>query len=178
LLYSPEDPTRASPFFWAFRKAYPKNADQIFSITDAIPAPIKVVGPAYQQIEFSASSQTGNFISRVKVATLGGLATSIMTTRGSIVKAEGLDGLRLRIETTKPEESTILEKLGPLGSAINDNSPAFPSGEVLERVKPGSSEVVMRTTFCDNGLRISRSEDRPSEPFVWRRRSFASFEPM
>ncbi|CAB9523925.1 PAP_fibrillin [Seminavis robusta] len=178
LLYSPEDETRASPFFWAFSKAYPTNADQIFSITDAIPAPIKEVGPAYQQIEFSASSQTGSFISRVKVATLGGLATSMMTTRGSIIKAEGLDGLRLKIETTKPEESTILQKLGPLGSTINENAPPFPSGEALERVQPGSSEVVMLTTFCDDGIRISRNADKPAETFVWKRSSFASFEPM
>lgn len=179
LLYSPEDETRASPFFWAFRRAYPTNADQIFSITDSIPAPIKETGPAYQQIDFSASSQTGIFISRVKVATLGGLATSMMTTLGAITQAEGLDGLRLKIETTKPEDSTIVKTLfGPLGSTINENAPAFPSGEALERVQPGSSEVIMRTTFCDDGLRISRNEDRLDEVFVWKRRSFASFEPM
>ena len=179
LLYSPEDETRASPFFWAFRKAYPTNADQIFSITDNIPAPIKEVGPATQQIDFSASSQTGSFVSRVKVATLGGLATSIMTTRGVITKAEGLDGLRLKIETTKPEDSTIVKTLfGPLGNTINENAPAFPSGEALERVAPGSSEVVMRTTFCDDGIRISRNDDRPREVFVWRRKSFASYEPL
>lgn len=179
LLYSPEDETRASPFFWAFRNAYPTNADQIFSITDAIPAPIKEVGPATQQIDFSASSQTGNFVSRVKVATLGGLATSMMTTRGAITKAEGLDGLRLKIETTKPEDSTIVKTLfGPLGNTINESAPPFPSGEALERVKPGSSEVVMRTTFCDDGIRISRNDDRPKEVFVWKRRSFASYEPL
>ena len=179
LLYSPEDDTRASPFFWAFRKAYPTNADQIFSITDWIPAPIKEVGPAYQQIDFSASSQTGNFVSRVKVATLGGFATSMMTTRGLITNCEGLDGLRLKVETTKPEDSTIVKTLfGPLGNTINESAPPFPSGDALERVKPGSSEVVMRTTFCDDGIRISRNDDRPRDAFVWRRRSFASFEPV
>lgn len=179
LLYSPEDVTRASPFFWAFRKAYPANSDQIFGITDAIPAPIKEVGPAYQQIDFSASSQTGSFISRIKVATLGGLATSIMTTRGVITRAEGLDGLRLKIETTKPEDSTFVKTFfGPLASTINESAPPFPSGEALERVAPGSSEVVMLTTFCDDGLRISRNEDRPKEVYVWKRRSFASFEPL
>lgn len=179
LLYAPEDETRASPFFWAFRKAFPTNADQIFAITDSIPAPVKEIGPAYQQIEFSASSQTGNFISRVKVATLGGLATSEMTTRGRIVGIEGIDGVRLKVETTKPEDSTIVKTLfGPLGSTINENAPRFPSGEALERVQPGSSEVVMRTTFCDEGLRISRNEERPDKLFVWKRKSFATFDSM
>ena len=78
---SPEDVTRASPFFWAFRKAFPDQSDEIFSITDAIPAPIKEVGPAYQTIELDNGTNSGKLVSRVKVATLGGLATSMMTTR-------------------------------------------------------------------------------------------------
>ena len=178
LLYSPEDVTRSSPFFWAFRKAFPDESDQIFGITDAIPAPVKEVGPAYQHIDLDVSndgrSASGSFVSRVKVATLGGMATSIMTTRASVVGVEGLDGIRLRIDSTKPEESTILKKFGPLGEFINTNAPPFPSGAALEQVAPGSSEVVMRTTFCDEGLRISRNEDRFSEPFVWRRKGFGN----
>lgn len=81
LLYSPEDVTRSSPFFWAFRQAFPEQSDEIFAITDAIPAPLKEVGPAFQEIELNEGTQTGTFVSRVKVATLGGLATSMMTTR-------------------------------------------------------------------------------------------------
>jgi hypothetical protein len=177
LLYSPEDATRSSPFFWAFRKAFPENSDQIFGITDSIPASLKEIGPTFQTIEMNSSQQTGRFISKLQVATLGGMATSIMTTRGSIVGIEGLDGIRLRVETTKPEDSTLVTKLfGPLGDIINENLPAFPSGEALERAMPGSSEVVMRTTFCDEGLRISRNDERPSEVFVWRRREFSTFD--
>lgn len=141
---------------------------------------MKEVGPAYQHIDFEVSndgrSASGSFVSRVKVATLAGMATSIMTTRASIVGIEGLDGIRLRIESTKPEESTVLKKLGPLGEFLNTNAPPFPSGEALEAAAPGSSEVVMITTFCDEGLRISRNEDRFSEPFVWRRKAFGSSE--
>lgn len=114
------------------------------------------------------------FVSKVKVATLGGAATSIMTTRASIVNVEGLEGLRLKIETTKPEESTVLQKLGPLGQLINDNSPPFPSGEALEKVQPGSSEVIMQTTFCDEGLRVSRNDDKYNDVYVWQRKSFGS----
>lgn len=124
-----------------------------------------------------AASQSGRFISRVKVATLGGMATSIMTTRATIVGIDGVDGIRLKIETTKPEESTIVKTLlGPLGDVVNENAPPFPSGEALEAVRPGSSEVVLRTTFCDEGLRITRDGERPTDIYVWRRREFASFD--
>ena len=111
----------------------------------------------------------GTLVSRVKVATLGGVATSIMTTRCSVLSSDGSDGLRLKVESTKPEDSTILQKLGPLGQIINSSSPPFPSGEALERVAPGSSEVVVRTTYCDEGLRISRNDERAEDVFVWRR---------
>jgi len=174
LLYSPEDMTRSSPFFWAFAQAFPNNSDQIFGITDAIPAPIKEVGPAYQTIDLTEGSSTGKFVSRVKVATLNGIATSIMTTRADITGAIGVDGLTIRIDTTKPEESTALKSLGPLGSLLNDNLPPFPSGQALEQVVPGSSTVIMRTTFCDDGLRISRDDTKYEEPYVWRRRKFSA----
>lgn len=178
LLYSPEDATRSSPFFWAFAQAFPDNADQIYSITDAIPAPIKEVGPAYQTIELSESGDrvtiTGKLVSRVKVATLNGFATSIMTTRADITGSIGLDGLTIRVDTTKPEDSTALQLLpGPLGTLVNDNLPAFPSGDALEQIQPGSSTVTMRTTFCDDGLRISRNDAKYDDVYVWRRREFS-----
>jgi hypothetical protein len=183
LLYSPEDATRSSPFFWAFAQAFPDNADQIFSITDAIPAPIKEVGPAYQTIELSESSDrvtmTGKLVSRVEVATLNGFATSIMTTRADITGTIGLDGLTIRVDTTKPEDLTALQLLpGPLGTLVNDNLPAFPSGDALEQIQPGSSTVIMRTTFCDDGLRISRNDAKYDDVYVWRRREFSDTEDL
>ena len=63
-VYSLEDLTRSSPFFWAFRRAFPDQSDQIFGITDAIPAPVKEVGPAFQTIDMDANT----LVSRVKVA--------------------------------------------------------------------------------------------------------------
>jgi hypothetical protein len=167
LIYASDDITRSSPFFWAFRRAFPDSSDQIFGITDSIPAPIKIVGPATQAIELDSSSR-GTLVSRVKVATLGGVATSIMTTRATIIGAEGVDGLKVKVESTKPEDSTILKKLGPFGDFINSNSRPFPSGEALESVAPGSSEVSMVTTYLDEGLRITRNKDRSDKDvFVW-----------
>ncbi|KAL7471228.1 hypothetical protein ACHAXS_011523 [Conticribra weissflogii] len=177
LIYSSDDITRSSPFFWAFRRAFPDTSDQIFGITDAIPAPLKEVGPATQTIDIDSTVRpvTGTFVSRVKVATLGGAATSMMTTRCTVLGADGLDGLRLRVDSTKPEDSTVLRKLGPLGELVNSSSPPFPSGEALERVAPGSSEVILRTTYCDEGLRVTRNDDRlDKDVFVWKRVKFGS----
>ena len=154
LIYSSDEITRSSPFFWAFRAAFPDSSDQIFGITDSIPAPIKLTGPAKQTLDIDSSARpvTGTLVSRVKVATLGGIATSMMTTTCTVLSADGLDGLRLRVETTKPEDSTLLQKLGPLGEFVNSAAPPFPSGEALELVAPGSSEVVVRTTYCYDGI--------------------------
>ena len=177
LIYASDDVTRSSPFFWAFRRAFPDSSDQIFGITDMIPAPIKEVGPATQTIDVDSAARpvTGTLVSRVRVATLGGVATSMMTTRCTVLNADGLDGLRVKVESTKPEDSTILQKLGPLGEFVNSSAPPFPSGEALEQVAPGSSEVVLRTTYCDEGLRVTRNEDRKDEDiFVWKRVGFGS----
>jgi hypothetical protein len=192
-LHAPIDMTRSSPFFWALEQAFPEQQQsdlvrQVYSITDAIPSPWKEVGPAYQiitldEIGGGGGRVVGKLISRVKVATLKGMATSIMTTRSDIVDSVGVDGLKLRIDTTKPEESTVITTLfpGPLGNWIKDNAvPPFPSGEVLERIQPGSSTVIMRTTFCDESIRISyNTNNDPSyyrQPFVWRRCRFAGSE--
>lgn len=175
LVYTPTDTTRSSPFFWAFRRAFPDTSDQIFDITDSIPAPLKEVGPATQTIDIESKT----LVSRVKIATLGGAATSIMTTRCDILGSGGSDGsnddLRIRVLSTKPEDATIVTKvLGPfLGEYVNSSSPPFPSEHALETVAPGSSEVVIKTTYCDEGLRITRNADRPKEDvFVWKRVKF------
>ena len=101
-----------------------------------------------------------------------------MTTRADITGSVGVDGLTIRIDTTKPEDSTALKNLGPLGSILNDNLPPFPSGQALENVVPGSSTVTMKTTFCDDGLRISRNDAKYDEPYVWRRRKFSGVEDL
>lgn len=166
--------TRSSPFFWAFKQAFPEKADQIFGITDSIPSPFKDVGPAIQTIDMNESA-SGTLVSRVKVATLGGMATSMMTTKAKIIGPQGYDGLELQVETTQPEESTIVKTLlGPLASVVEGSLPAFPSGDALEQIMPGSSRVVMKTTFCDETLRISRNAYEPNGIFVWTRKSFGA----
>jgi hypothetical protein len=36
----------------------------------------------------------------------------------------------------------------------------------------------MRTTFCDESLRVSRNDDRWDEAFVWRRKAFAMYDEL
>lgn len=168
LLYSPEDETRSSPFFWAFRRAFPDQSDIFFSLTDSIPAPIKEIGPSFQTIDLNSKT----LVSRVKVATLNGLATSIMTTRCTILGEQGLDGLKLQVDSTKPEDSSLLKRFGPLGRFLNDNSEPFPSGQALEILVEDASRVCMLTTFCDEALRVSRNQDKFGDVYVWKRKSF------
>jgi len=174
LIYASEDITRSSPFFWAFRNAFPSSSNEIFSITDAIPPPIKEVGPATQVISLNEENGTGTLVSRVKVATLAGFATSIMTTRCSIASIVSSDTIRLIVDTTKPEDSTILKSLGPLGNFINENSLPFPSGRALEQAKKGSSEVLLQNTFCDETMRIACNKEGLGDVYVWIREGFIS----
>jgi hypothetical protein len=202
LLYGTDEITRSSPFFTAFRQAFPDSADQIFGITDRIPAPWKETGPAYQEIELgggggssssnnpAAAGVVGRLVSRVKVATLGGQAKSIMTTRCTILTA-GNDGgnnaaasWTLQVDTTKPEESTILKTLlgEALAKTVNANLlPPFPSGMALERVMPGSSQVAWQNPFCDESIRISRYGNNNSNNgdfCIWKRKEFSLYDPL
>lgn len=102
----------------------------------------------------------------------------ILNHRGTIAGFDGIDGIRIRVETTKPEDSTAVKTFfGPLmGDQVNTILPPFPSGEALERVQQGSSEAALKSTFCDEGLRISRYAAKYDDVYVWRRKGFASSE--
>lgn len=77
----------------------------------------------------------------------------MMTTRAKTIGDQGLDGICLKIETTKPEDSTIFQTLfGPPGEKLQETSPPFPSVEALEGVKTGSSEVLLTTRHCNESL--------------------------
>jgi hypothetical protein len=186
LLYGTDEITRSSPFFTAFRQAFPDSAVQIFDITDNIRTPWKETGPAYQEIELNDSSGSGasggRLVSRVKVATLGGKATSIMTTRCTILAGDGSNGSwTLQVDTTKPEESTILKTLFGefLAKTVDANLlPPFPSGMALERVMPGSSQVVWQNPFCDESMRISRYGTSTNDFCIWQRKEFSLYEPL
>jgi hypothetical protein len=88
LLWSNDDVTRASPFFWAFRKATKDLKDpfgllgqellseSIFKITDNIP--LKTVGPCWQT--FSGDSLKSEVVVEVGLKSSFSISSSVMTT--------------------------------------------------------------------------------------------------
>jgi len=158
LLFSDDDKTRASPFFWAFKKAFGKaTAGKVFAVTDAIPSSIKKIGKAKQYVDSS-----GSLVSQVEI--ISPIGQSLMTTssRWSWSPASD-DMLELRIEKTQVLESTVQQLLrlpAPFG--------AFPSGAALELVSPGSSTVSLQNLYLDSDLRVSRNP-LDDKIFIWTR---------
>ena len=167
LLHTTTDRTRSSPFFASFTSAIgEEKSKQIYSITDSIPSPLKSVGEATQTFEEDESlASRGTLVSRVVISALGGLSSSVMTSRCSY-SAEGSD-LQIKVLTTKPEESTIVSLLpDPLKSAA-ESFPAFPSGEALRMANGGADvEITSEEVYVDDFCRVNRMG---GEMFVWER---------
>ena len=162
LLYTDDEPTRSSPFFWAFKKAFgdtpipvsfagKKNfADGVFAVTDSIPSTLKKIGPAMQFV-----SADGSLISQVEI--ISPIGTSLMTTTSRWSRTSpGSEVVELRVLKTQVLESSIARLLN-LPSSNPLISSGFPSGAALEIASPGSSTVSMEVLFIDDTLRISRN---------------------
>lgn len=161
LAWASDDVTRSSPFFWAFRQAFPDTADQIFGITDSVPNQLKGLGPATQTISANEGPEEGALISRVQIKAFPDLPvplSSTMITTAAIIGRTPTK-LSLRVQDTRVREATL-----PLW----DQTLPFPSGQALELVKKGSSEVIMTTIYLDDRVRISRN-DADGSTFVWKR---------
>ncbi|KAG8457249.1 hypothetical protein KFE25_011491 [Diacronema lutheri] len=167
LVYATEAVYRASPFFAAFRGltrgvdavARPLGApnaalsEAIFRITDGVP--FKEVGVARQTINAT------HLVSRVELSinlfdALVPRAGSVMTSTAAILAPTGGGGAarvaRLRVEQTRVLDSS----LGALLPFLALDRLAFPTADVFERLRPGSSEVRLETTFLSHTLRVSR----------------------
>jgi hypothetical protein len=164
LMYIDEDVTRASPFFWSFRKALkgiedpfkivgPKLlSESIFKITDDIP--FKEIGSCKQDF-----TSNGEMISKieVKISNLPFDSRSLMTTTSQWLTTKEEDIIELKVEKTQVLDSTIGEilKVSPL-SFLTPEYP-FPSGAALELVKSVSSTVYMKVLFIDEELRVCKN---------------------
>ena len=167
LLWCNDDITRASPFFWAFKKATrdlkdpvgiigpEKLSESIFKITDSIP--FKTIGKCSQTFK-------GNkLISQVEVdiglPSVASIDSSKMTTT-SQWQFDDSDSniIELRVEKTQVLDST-LEKLVPFSLPLLGQSSSFPSGQALEALKPGSSTVYMRLSLLNENYRICRNDE-------------------
>jgi len=178
LLYTDDDVTRASPFFWAFRKALsgiedplkvvgPKLlSESIFKITDSIP--LKSIGTA-TQVFTADGPDRGTMLSRIVVKLNPGNFQSVMATTSVWRTTEEPTLIEVEVQKTEVLESTLAKRVGQfvpaavkrtvagaLGSALPLNG--FPSGAALELVKPGSSTVYMRILYMDRSLRVVKNE--------------------
>jgi hypothetical protein len=190
LVYATEAPYRSSPFFAAFRKltegmtaavrplgaSSDALAESIFRITDGLP--FKDVGVARQSISPTA------LVSRVELSinlydALIPRGRSLMTSTATImppvnkVVPPGVDEAAaqstrplhtsLRVERTQVLESSI----GELLPFLRIDDVRFPTSDVFERLRAGSSKIGMETTYLSPSMRISRYE--PGQAFVWTR---------
>lgn len=116
LLYAEDDITRASPFFWAFRKAFKGSrtrlkltsselfADNVFYITDTIP--FKSIGTCTQRIDLSSQS----FVSQVRVSVdVAGrsLSSSLMTTSSTIRSTENRTLFEIQVDKTEVQRTSF-----------------------------------------------------------------------
>ncbi|KAJ1634235.1 hypothetical protein T492DRAFT_974801 [Pavlovales sp. CCMP2436] len=177
LVYATEAPYRASPFFAAFRKLadgqtaavrpFGSNSDSlaeaIFRITDTLP--FKEVGVVRQTINAT------HLVSRVVLAisifdALLPRSSSVMESSAALLPPDEADApqrTRLRVERTQVLDSSI----GALFPFLSLDQVRFPTSELFEQLKPGSSLIEMETTFVGSEMRVSRYE--PGQAFVWTR---------
>ena len=146
LLYTDDDITRSSPFFWAFRKAFlgiedpikilgPKMlSESIFKITDNIP--FKTIGSASQIITSGLDSKSGILQSKV-VVKITPVGQSTMSTSCKWRLTNEPNVIELEVEKTEILESNLLNNLVGrfVPKQIMDVVTAFPSGAALELIK-------------------------------------------
>lgn len=159
LVYTNDDLTRASPFFWAFAKACQgvrvgndnDISKQIFRITDSVPPPLKSIGSVEQY--FTAE---GKLISQIEVKTLAGLSSLMTTTSGYKVIDPAAGLVELNVESTKILRAKTGKILSILEKIVDKE---FPSNLALELVTPGSSTVYFQLTYLDSNTRIIRTKN-------------------
>ena len=136
LLWTDDDRTRSSPFFWAFKQAFGESlSGRVFAITDAIPEQLKRVGEARQCFQAD-----GRLVSMVPISSPVGSSVMTTTSRWALVRAPSAaapavataaaDGraagsgpgaglgqeleLELRVEQTEVRDSTLQKALSSL----------------------------------------------------------------
>ena len=163
LAFFSQNPTRSSPFFWAFKglcegitqplPGLPASlSDALFTITDGIP--FAQVGLARHTIT-EIDEEKLTLKSEVQV-TLSVMDAFLPPSTGFITSTAELRRLsqsqhEVTVLTTAVKKSTWASL--PLLSFVDDYD--FPSKDVMESMKDGSSAAVLETTYVSDRLRIS-----------------------
>jgi len=179
LVYASEALTRTSPFFWSFRKAFEGNSnpvpllpgelsEAIFAITDGLP--FYTVGKVQQTISGVGTFGNQTLESSVQVTIRlfdalippqDGFVTTTSTFEASPADPSKI---ALTVQTTEVKKSTFAQ-IPVLGQIVETTK--FPTKDVIEQVRPGSSQVMMELTYLSQKLRISRNEN--GQVFVFAR---------
>merc|ERR1711988_1575029 len=172
LVYSSDDATRSSPFFWAFKNLVGNKqiSQNIFSITDSIP--FKDVGMAIQDLTLDTlvsevDITIGRTTKKNGSSREGGdlvlpSLQSTMTTTSTYVPINDKT-IELTVGKTQIKKST-LQALIPF---LPFDDLIFPVEDVFNQLKPYSSVVRLNINYLDDDIRIRRTEDR--EVFVFTR---------
>jgi len=169
LLYSSEAMTRTSPFFWGFRKAV-EGVDQplpvlptelseaLFAITDGLP--FASIGTVMQTVLGAGTNGTKTLESSVQILLrifdpLVPPQVGYITTTSSF-EVESPTSLVLTVQHTAVKRSTW-SQLPVIGGLVEGAK--FPSRQVFEQVKQGSSEVIMEVSYLSDELRVTRNEN-------------------
>jgi len=155
LVYSGENPTRSSPFWWATRQLFGGVAADLLRLRDLVESayrwsdmiPVTRTGEAVQMISgLSDGEGVGSLVNRMRIS-VSGAGSGIFETTATVQQSrKHPEVLRLDVETEKITDSWV-----PYLSNV-----VFPTQRVYERFRRGAAELRMTTTYIDDDIRISR----------------------
>ncbi len=168
LVYSPEaSVTRASPFFWSFRKALrgvqqplpllPRDlAEALFAVTDGIP--LYTAGAAAQDI--SGVPGPGKLVSRVRItlrafdALLPPIDGDMETT--AALSPSGPSSIAVAVQQTAIRRSSLAGLLPAAARDAFDAAVTAQTGAALDALRAGGAAAAMEVTYLDEAVRVSR----------------------
>jgi hypothetical protein len=169
LVYTPEaSVTRASPFFWSFRKVLrgveqpfpllPRDlSEALFAITDGIPQ--CTPGAAAQSIS-GIPTPAAKLVSSVSIslrafdAVLPPIDGDVETTANLL--PSGPSSLSVAIEQTAVRRSSLARLLPDAARAAFDAAATAQTGRALDALRSGAAAASMEVTYLDDTVRVSR----------------------
>ncbi len=169
LVYSPEaSVTRASPFFWSFRKALrgveqplpllPRAlSEALFAVTDGIP--LYTAGAAAQDIT-GVPGPSGKLVSRVRItlrafdALLPPIDGDMETT--AALTPSGPSSIAVAVQQTAIRRSSLAGLIPAAARDAFDAAVTAQTGAALDALRAGGAAAAMEVTYLDDAVRVSR----------------------
>jgi len=173
LVYASENPTRSSPFFWAFRElcrgvqqpvpGLPNDlSEALFRVTDGLP--FASVGTATHTITGAGADLDDNpppavLTSRVQLS-LRVMDAMVPPSVGFVTSVAHLEAIgpneaKVTLLHTSVKDSTW--RALPFLSGMDDVE--FPAQQVFNGIRGGSATALIKTTYLSDQLRVTRVND-------------------